>query len=61
MDYISGDFPQNGNNTTKESCKNISPKIIHITYYLYLQRLENSEVKRPIFYSALQAVPQEYK
>ena len=44
----------------KESCKNISPKTILITYHLYPQRLENPEVKRPIFYAALQAAPQEY-
>ena len=51
---ILGIFPKTVNNTTKESCKNISPKTIHITYYLYLQRLENYEAKRPIFYIYLQ-------
>ena len=55
-----GIFPKTVNNTTKESCKNISPNTIHITYYLYLQRLENSEVKRPVSFAALQAVPQDY-
>ena len=37
-----GIFSETINNTTKESCKNISPKTIHITYHLYLQRFENS-------------------